>query len=60
MHIWLSGSRGDDEFLHFLRQTLKDAYKGTIATQASGAHRMMLDIEPDGGSEFHSVAALRQ
>ena len=29
MHIWLSGSRGDDEFLHFLRQTVKNAYKGT-------------------------------
>jgi hypothetical protein len=28
LHIWLSGSRGDDEFLQFLRQTIKDAYKG--------------------------------
>jgi len=28
MHIWLSGSRGDDEFLQFLRQTVKNAYKG--------------------------------
>ncbi|MEJ7839748.1 MAG: hypothetical protein WKF81_13120 [Thermomicrobiales bacterium] len=28
MNIWLSGSRGDDEFLHFLRQTQKYAYKG--------------------------------
>jgi hypothetical protein len=27
-HIWLSGSRGDDEFLQFLRQTMKRAYKG--------------------------------
>lgn len=30
MNIWLSGSRGDDEFLHFLRQTQKNAYKGRI------------------------------
>ena len=30
-HIWLSGSRGDDEFLQFLRQTIKGAYKGTGA-----------------------------
>ncbi len=29
--IWLSGSRGDDEFLQFLRQTIKNAYKGTGA-----------------------------
>src|SRR5680860_771654 len=28
MHIWLSGSRGDDEFLQFLRQAVKNAYKG--------------------------------
>lgn len=28
LHIWLSGSRGDDEFLHFLRETVKNAYKG--------------------------------
>lgn len=27
--IWLSGSRGDDEFLQYLRQTFKGAYKGT-------------------------------
>ena len=30
MTIWLSGSREDDEFLHFLRQTQKNAYKGRI------------------------------
>jgi hypothetical protein len=29
LHIWLSGSRGDDEFLHFLRETVRNAYKGT-------------------------------
>jgi hypothetical protein len=28
MQIWLSGSRGDDEFLQFLRQTVRNAYKG--------------------------------
>lgn len=28
MQIWLSGSRGDDEFLQFLRQTVQNAYKG--------------------------------
>lgn len=29
LHIWLSGSRGDDEFLQFLRETVRNAYKGT-------------------------------
>lgn len=31
--IWLSGSRGDDEFLHLLRTMIKAAYKGA-ATDA--------------------------
>lgn len=26
--IWLSGSRGDDEFLHYLRQSIRNAYQG--------------------------------
>jgi len=30
MHIWLSGSRGDDEFIHFLKQTIRGAYKGDV------------------------------
>jgi len=28
MHIWLSSSRGDDEFLLFMKQMVQDAYKG--------------------------------
>lgn len=28
MRIWLSGSRGDDEFVHLLRQMIKSAYQG--------------------------------
>lgn len=28
MRIWLSGSRGDDEFLLMLRSLIRDAYKG--------------------------------
>lgn len=39
MHIWLSRSRGDDEFLYFLRQTLKSAYKGTPAVIPFPAQR---------------------
>lgn len=37
--IWLSGSRGDDEFLQFLRQTIKNAYKGTGAVIAFPVQR---------------------
>ncbi len=28
LQIWLSGSRDDDEFLQFLRQTVRNAYQG--------------------------------
>jgi hypothetical protein len=28
MHVWLSRSRGDDEFILFLKKTLQNAYKG--------------------------------
>ncbi|MGI8404648.1 MAG: hypothetical protein ACR2OE_07770 [Thermomicrobiales bacterium] len=32
MRIWLSGSRGDDEFLQLLRQSIKNGYKGDRRT----------------------------
>lgn len=36
--IWLSGSRGDDEFLHLLRTMIKAAYKGpATGSQAAGS-----------------------
>jgi hypothetical protein len=40
--IWLSGSRGDDEFIHFLRQTLKNAYKGNASSPAVDADRTLV------------------
>lgn len=30
MNIWLSDSRGDDEFVHFLRKMVRASYKGQI------------------------------
>jgi hypothetical protein len=33
LRIWLSGSRGDDEFLHLLRQAIKHGYKGQNRTE---------------------------
>lgn len=41
MHIWLSGDRRDDEFLHFLRQTVKNAYKGSPSVIPFPAERLM-------------------
>jgi len=34
LQIWLSGSRGDDEFLQFLRQTVRNAYQGRSSVVA--------------------------
>ncbi len=48
LQIWLSGSRGDDEFLQYLRQTVRNAYQGRSGVipfpqeRAAGSH-----LEPD-------------
>jgi len=40
MHIWLSRSRGDDEFLQVLRMLIRNAYKGsTTVVTFPGAHQ---------------------
>ncbi len=52
MHIWLAGDRRDDEFIQFLRQTVKNAYKGTTTTvipfpvDRTGSARSAADDEP--------------
>lgn len=42
-HIWLSGSRGDDEFLQLMRVLIRNAYKGktdiTVFPGSQGARR---------------------
>lgn len=55
LNIWLSGSRGDDEFLHFLRETVKNAYKGGRITSfpAPGPSTGHLT---EGGPEVHIAA----
>jgi hypothetical protein len=51
MNIWLSGSRDDDEFLHFLRQTLKNAYKGQpTVVSIDGITASASRIDPPGQS----------
>jgi hypothetical protein len=49
MAIWLSGGRDDDQFIHFLRQTIKNAYKGhgasaPVNTEGSVATAMVHDL----------------
>ena len=46
MRIWLSRSRGDDEFLQYLRITVRDAYKGTATVVPYPAERRAAP-EPD-------------
>jgi hypothetical protein len=49
MHIWLSRSRGDDEFLQFLRHTMRNAYKGdSTVVPFPGQHGGVT-----GGDDFH-------
>lgn len=49
MQIWLSGSRGDDEFLHFLRKTVRNAYKGKseVVTFPANRVRPAVPAEPE-------------
>ncbi len=50
--IWLSGSRGDDEFVLLLRQMIKGAYQGRSARVAATDSR-----ESDQQSDQHAMAA---
>lgn len=52
MHIWLSGSRGDDEFLQFLRQCVKNAYKGQSGTVSFPIARAA--FRPDNSDSFQN------
>ena len=42
MRVWLSGSRGDDEFVALLRRLIKRAYKG---------QNLLLDSPPGPNSD---------
>lgn len=58
LHIWLSGSRGDDEFLQFLRQTVRNAYQGKPGVidfpqgRAPGSRSTEVNAVHDGLSAF--------
>lgn len=57
MNIWLSGSRGDDEFLHFLRQSQKNAYKGQfgIVTDALNGGASHADVSQRQIAAFTTI-----
>ncbi len=58
LQIWLSGSRGDDEFLQYLRQTVRNAYQGRSGVipfpqdRSAGGHHVEPDAYHDGISAF--------
>lgn len=58
LQIWLSGSRGDDEFLQYLRQTVRNAYQGKSSVvafpqdRAPGSRTADADSIHDGISAF--------
>lgn len=54
MHIWLSGDRRDDEFLQFLRQTVRNAYKGNPSVIRFPSERVTLT----GGGETQDSAPM--
>ncbi len=58
LQIWLSGSREDDEFLQFLRQTVRNAYQGKSSVirfphdRAVGSRPADTDSLHDGMSAY--------
>jgi len=57
MHIWLSGSRGDDEFIHFLKQTVRGAYKGDATVIPFPADKGSRSFVPDNDHLSTGVSA---
>jgi hypothetical protein len=57
MPIWLSGARGDDEFVHLLRSLIRDSYKGKATpwpTAPLGEHGH------GDSSDISGIAAFKQ
>ena len=57
MHIWLSRSRGDDEFLQTLRVLIRNAYKGqtTVVTFPEREGNFTVTALPTPGPEPHAA-----
>jgi|GEM_PF-1892549 len=59
--IWLSGSRGDDEFLHLIRTLIKNAYKGISDIPASPNSRIQKNGQGNSRCETtHGLAAFQR
>ena len=57
MRIWLSDSRGDDEFLHFLRQAITDAYKGNATVVPYPVNRPTPPRDPIGSDRMSAYSS---
>ena len=57
-HIWLSRSRGDDEFLQVLRMLIRSAYKGHAASVSFPGAPQPASPIASPGSQPQAVAAL--
>ncbi|MBA2469430.1 MAG: hypothetical protein H0V37_08495 [Chloroflexia bacterium] len=57
LQIWLSGSRGDDEFLQFLRQTVRNAYQGKASVIPFPQDRTTANHAPDTDSFKSGISA---
>ncbi len=57
LQIWLSGSRGDDEFLQFLRQTVKNAYQGKSSVIAFPQDSPADNHAPDTDTFHEGISA---
>jgi hypothetical protein len=60
MHIWLSGSRGDDEFLQVIRTLIRNAYKGSNSVIAfPDSHQPATSAQASPGPTTHGISAFR-
>jgi hypothetical protein len=57
MPIWLSGARGDDEFVHLIRSLIRDSYKGKTTSFPT---RPVNEQAGPEGADLPSIAAFRQ
>jgi hypothetical protein len=61
MHIWLSRSRGDDEFLQVIRTLIKNAYKGkTGVVVFPGSRYTPPTINSATDAHMHGISAYRR
>ena len=58
--VWLSGSRGDDEFLQTLRTLIRNAYKGKVAPSPMAVITPAAADGPTNAPTLSSIAAFHK